>query len=622
MALHASGYDPLIRSWFADSPGVNQYDHTLAEDGYYITTAGNRNPIATWAWSGLIPVTAGETYTLWYNSDSGLLHPDVNFFTSAGLAGKMGNAAANAGTNLTFADNYRTLTFTVPAGAAYVSNNIMYSLTHTTDDFNARKALIQLEAGTRRTQFAAYDTQTRAVNTPAAALSAIALVAGDLDIAETAISRLEKPCKVTKDGASDFYVRSRWTGTEDIVTLMWIDTGRNGVVQPSSASIIASTTTSDTLATQHVVTANRITSTQDDPGAFRFNQRTVGSNHGHDVKTVTATGHGKTVEDVGSVWSDTAPVNWVLLEVTDANTLVFGRDYTVGGDGTYTAENTLTGSTLTHVSGATNTGSVTVGSSVSDQLYPSIRSKTLSIITDTGEELTTADDGDYETNGLWVRESYIITSYKAVVDFAKARVGGAVAPDYADASIDGLVRVEQTYKVHSAQNIELHQRVTLLDEVRVGASYILQAQVISLPSGGTRYEYIPDALAIGADDPTAGVDIGTPSPGLVITPAYWRYATAPPSRMVTVTTKSTGLPRVGLLLEIDESVGAGRPSIRAANLNAGHACELRSSSRKSYLVGYGDEVTNAASASGTVFEMLARRRYFLPSSFGTGWAFL
>src|SRR5690606_28303547 len=88
-------------------------------------------------------------------------------------------------------------------------------------------------------------------------------------------------------------------------------------------------------------------------------------NHGYQKSNITLAAHGKTVSDIGSVWSSGGK-QYVIVGIVSNNVLSV----------TSRSDNTAFSlGTLSHVSGANNTASFTPTATVSEQWYPAIRDR-------------------------------------------------------------------------------------------------------------------------------------------------------------------------------------------------------------------------------------------------------
>jgi len=112
----------------------------------------------------------------------------------------------------------------------------------------------------------------------------------------------------------------------------------------------------------------------DEATPFKFNSSYIGANHGQSNGIlVTATAHGKTYADIGSLWEDSAGVKWNLLKVVDENKLLFLSENMSTNINKYSFKNSLSG-TLTYVESGENTKSITVESTqTSQQVFPSTK---------------------------------------------------------------------------------------------------------------------------------------------------------------------------------------------------------------------------------------------------------
>lgn len=164
---------------------------------------------------------------------------------------------------------------------------------------------------------------------------------------------------------------------------------------------------------------------------------TVGANHGYTaVSVITAPGHGKSIADLGSVWTDGVS-QWTLLLV-DGDKLTVGPDYTVDGAGVVSAPASAPAAALTHVSGATSTTSIPVSTVVAGaQLYPSVQRVHTTALVD-GQ---TFGSGGQAGVTAQVRESYEVLDYASIIDTARENIG----TPFHQRRVKGAVRVENVY---------------------------------------------------------------------------------------------------------------------------------------------------------------------------------
>lgn len=237
-----------------------------------------------------------------------------------------------------------------------------------------------------------------------------------------------------------------------------------------------------------------IHSTHDDITPVRtFN--TVGANHGY-TSIVSLPNTNKVAADLGSVWTD-GTNEFVLLRIV-AGRLIFSVPYTENSSGIVNAPNINPSATLTHVSNATNTQSISITGVTAAQLYPST-GKVLSQYKVDGKAIN--DDGIYYGDEVTITDSYDILDYKAIVEWAKSNVG----KDYANSrnSIEGVLRISNTYQYYDAGKCSTSHSIYALKNVSMNRTGVLQSQAIQHPSM-TVYRYAHNV------DTVSGVNFKTP----------------------------------------------------------------------------------------------------------------
>jgi hypothetical protein len=143
-----------------------------------------------------------------------------------------------------------------------------------------------------------------------------------------------------------------------------------GCIDPAGFRFIPkSTTVAATIGAYNNATPAQ--SGTDESIAFLINKMPVGGNHGTICTQVTvAAGHGKTNVDVGSIYADGAPINWIIAYIVSSTVLIMEAE----NPGTATAWSFgpafPTGLTFTHVSGGTHTGNFNFTAPTETQLIP------------------------------------------------------------------------------------------------------------------------------------------------------------------------------------------------------------------------------------------------------------
>jgi hypothetical protein len=225
------------------------------------------------------------------------------------------------------------------------------------------------------------------------------------------------------------------------------------------------------------VNGELIRSTGDDATPVRILGATVGANHGYVKYIITMAAHGKSHVDVGSVWSD-GTKQFVLLSVLSATRLeVTSR----------LGSSQLSGTTLTHVSGATNTAVINTASNSSAQIYPSIRNYKLQVLID-GKEITDITttrsiSGKKEVAFL---ESYEVMSKSSMVEWLITQVGTPTPISvYAGSSV---LAVGNSYVFNSKAGCTIYAGVTALANISEFQDLMF---VMGVPMAGSYSYYIP-----------------------------------------------------------------------------------------------------------------------------------
>jgi hypothetical protein len=247
---------------------------------------------------------------------------------------------------------------------------------------------------------------------------------------------------------------------------------------------------------------------------------TVGANHGYFCTEITASG--KTTADVGSIWTD-GTNEWTLVKVVgDVLTLIPDYKETSGVYSAVTLSNPTTD--LTHVSGATNTASISVVSASSEQLYPSINEIAVKYILD-GEEIT--EDGDYYGEELQIKENYNIMDYQSIVDWSQANVGQT----YTNGNIEGSAKISNTFTYRKGLKCTTSHSLKVLKKISVGKCGFLQSVPLDL-SGYTRKRFMPNVTVKEGMDFPNGVDLDAYNTSLNFYNADLINSTIPPSHYV------------------------------------------------------------------------------------------
>jgi len=279
--------------------------------------------------------------------------------------------------------------------------------------------------------------------------------------------------KVTKQG-NYIYIRTvaQQSDTYDVVWRLTLNqalnrnanTTKTGVVDFYEIHFIASSA-DDTVEAFNLSSDVHMQGT-DESCPVKLNSMFLGGNHGVVGYKATATAHGKQNIDVGSKWSDGTDT-WVLYYIDDVDNLTLVRLNTGTTDKWVIGTSDFGSSTLTHVSGATNTANISVSASAQAQVIPIVRNYLGELrIDDT--EITA--DGDYIGGRVVISEVYALLGAGSQQAFLIASAGSGVDADGiaaanssagATVTMDGVLTSGGTYS--GANNDSLAHTITVLD---------------------------------------------------------------------------------------------------------------------------------------------------------------
>jgi hypothetical protein len=204
---------------------------------------------------------------------------------------------------------------------------------------------------------------------------------------------------------------------------------------------------------------------------------TLAANHGWIVGDITASAHGKTTSDIGSVWS-TGGDEFVLLGIVNTNRLIIARRTT----------NVLpTVATYTHVSGAANTANIVAGSVTSRQLYPPFQNYSMSVSRDGSPVAETSGTFPY-SHFVRFTESYDVLDRPEVISwYQESADGSTIIPSGKDPSY----RVTNVYEFDREGNLSHYRKLSALKSMLFEDTMQFQA---GRRTNVTNY-YFPDTIA-------------------------------------------------------------------------------------------------------------------------------
>ena len=520
----------------------NLFNPESVLDGKYLNNSGVVISTAGWGMSGYIPVTAGSQYTL------------------SGNRGRHGLSFFANNTDTTPISYVSTetlpLTVTAPVGA----NFAVFNLYNTTVPTFSK---IQFELGSSATSYEPYKEF----------LIDAAFIQGGTLFSNSTLSINGNDMAVTGvvDGVpiSLNLWKTRSSGTDDATVFNFSGDYVNDILQRNL---------------------------NDDVAPMRLDGTTIGANHGYQKSNLTLAGHGKTVADIGSVWSSGGK-QYVIVDIVSTSVLSV----------TSRADNSAYAiSELTHVSGASNTASFTPTATSSTQWYPAIRDRKLTCFVE-NVKIDLTQDATYSfKNTVKFLESYSIMKKSDIVEWLITNKGQNhmnynAVPAY-------TVNFGYTFDHECGCTIYFggvgRKTVDLVDQ--------MITQSIQLAQGnGVVYNYIPKAVEFTAGGFTYNFSqlenlySKNPSTPLYLTTARQETETSPIDRIVMLNDQ-VGY-ATGYLPVLDAA-----PSIRPTNASNKYL-EIRNGSLKLYprLI---DSASITKINDGDSFAAIAYRKYFKRST--------
>ncbi|PWR08578.1 hypothetical protein DKT68_15285 [Micromonospora acroterricola] len=545
-------------------PGKNLFDKATAVAGQFWNGVGSTTiALATWSASPKYPVMPGQTYSI-----SNCRNYET--FNADGTPKIHTNNASEG-----------PVTFTIPSGAAFLAFTVASS----------KVDAAQLELGSPT----AYEPFGYVVDRQLAGGRYLADAAANV----TALQRAAG-VSVYRSGNS-LLVRSPFDATRDILMPWNLAYGEESQAAPADVTnpnvVLVPSVTADDLVWPTIATGTAIHNAPDDNAPINVQWCYIGGNHGWTAWNVTMAGHGKATADVGSTWSDGVRT-FTLLAVVSSSVLLFAGPYTVSS-GVVSSPSAAPGAALTHVSGATNTTAVPISGGVAvTQIHPSSYDHTATAALD-GRQVAT---GKAAGQVLTISESYLIASYKGMVDWAQSHVGTPVLANLS--SVPALARVSNTYRITAAQ-VVVAQRVTAVEKTIVNMG-VTQAFPLTLPSGGTRRQFMPGVGAAGGVNFSTFADLATVTGTTDIGPAAYLSPLVPAASMTQWAYDSTGAAQYGLAMGLLPTAD-GHPSQRLKNA-ATKGWFIAPTTKKSYpQLAWAKTLNAGESLSGTAY-----RRYLAP----------
>ena len=550
--------------------GKNLFNKATVVSNKILADADGSVGTATgYACTDFIPISASTQYT--DNAPTSLYGNYYHFFNSD----KVWLSRISTGSGHTF---------TSPSGAAYFRRNLASSAGTITSIAEA----YQLEAGASAT---GYEMYCYKVVSPDGLARGYADIMVDAIVA-AAVPSIKNKIRILKTSAY-IYVRSYFNDTYDVVVKFAIQSAASTNQNIGFyATLLIATAAADTEVVYNAGT--EIHSTGDDiTPVYTYNTLYFGGNHGLNVADVTVASHDKTSADVGSIWSD-GTLQWILADVYSSTHLHFVQKNS-GVEGTWTSTYVVNGSSLSHVSGATHTGSVSFSSQTIKIATPASLNRVKSYIVDgkyaiTDNVVTYADYFDIVDQYDMVDPSTLVVAYP--VNWANG------SPWF---------RHTIVYRCQNYGAVVVDHSFEVFRKVNLGYMGGMQSAKITKGAYAKVLAYMPNALTNTGYNLALVGDITSIASTLDYTSTYWGEADNPPNRLVQFLADSGNTKYVGFAQGYNVSVGAGKKASRVANCY--NVWQIYSSGK--IYPRFADNKAGMQNA-GTFFNVKLYRQYFDP----------
>ena len=160
-----------------------------------------------------------------------------------------------------------------------------------------------------------------------------------------------------------------------------------------------------------------VKSSYDDAAPDHVFGTTLTANHGYQKGNLTMAAHGKTTDDIGSVWLK-GGVEYIIVGIPSSSVVAMTER---NGNGA------ITTGTFTHVSGATNTADIVATDVSMQQWYPPYQNRTMTLYIDGVEHAETTGTFTYATKVQFV-ETYEVLSKSEMVAWREAAAKADLTP--------------------------------------------------------------------------------------------------------------------------------------------------------------------------------------------------
>jgi hypothetical protein len=370
---------------------------------------------------------------------------------------------------------------------------------------------------------------------------------------------------VVKSGNA-VYVRTRFDATRDLVQSFGVfgtSNFSNSLVGYSNVYLIDKTK-GNTVADLTTNTLAHLLQAGDDVTPNNYNGTYIGGNHGcSDARLITVNSHGKTTVDIGSEWTDNTGRKYYILRIVNANQLWVISENIGTGD-VWQFDTSISGSTLTHSAGATNTATMTIAANEMAQWLPATKNIVKSVYLDGKTEVT--DDGVYYCNFIDIINQYdIVNPASALLNLI-----AAVGTTYTDTTLSDAFRNGASsvfnqilHRIQSNGALQIIYGWRNYQQINLGYMGFMQAGTPPTTTYPKLKLYMPKILPISDGVKTwdfRNIETYDVSANQIaaVTSTYWEKPLSPPERAIEYLCDVDGNKKIGFALGYDITKGIGK----------------------------------------------------------------
>ncbi|MBO7762184.1 MAG: hypothetical protein J6T24_05245, partial [Clostridia bacterium] len=372
------------------------------------------------------------------------------------------------------------------------------------------------------------DAKTGSINPDSTPLLDLAEI---LEIGKTEAVTGNSVAFAINNGSLRFRARE-WKDGIDMVMDAKLGGSSNQKFNISYLAEIASSTALDSTSTSSNIGYTTFKGAGDDICPININGTYIGANHGYYIIAAIQNNGRMTEEDIGSIW-ESGGNQYVLVRVNaytkevKSNMMWFcPYDSTMMKTGSFSYRKLTAGSTLTHVSGATNTDDIAVtADSVQAQFYNAVNHYKEAAFLNGTVEVDLYTNGTYEAEFVDFYEEYDIIYLPTMLEYLIENVGYNTDASHCDDELtESYVKFQNTYRYHKNGACVVYSSYEFKKDVKV--SYIGGVQSGAF-SNSAYYVYVPGTttLNVPTEQTDAQFNVGTnhlANPNTLVT-SYFQF---------------------------------------------------------------------------------------------------